>query len=183
MPRVPGVPWKFDADLQRRFLLHFEQFGLFYQAAEAAGVCGQTVRKCIQEDEEFAERVEEARGKYRDRVEEEVRRRAMEGVLRHVTTGKGLIYIESDTEFETIQTSSGPVQRPKMVPLMERVYSDNLLLALARKHDPGFRDKQSVDVNHSGGVLLIPSGKSVEDWEAENARPAIPVQATVVKAE
>lgn len=172
----------FDEDARRRFLNFYAEFGMFYKAAAAAGVSGQCVYDHLKEDEEFAAEYEEAKGRFRDRVEEEITRRAMEGVDEYVTCGKGLVYVESETEFETVMTEDGPKQRPKMVPLKQRRFSDTLLMFHARRHIPEYRDKQQIDVNHTGGVLVVPAGKSVEEWEAENQRPpAIEGQARVLK--
>jgi hypothetical protein len=137
------------------------------------------VRTHLKEDEDFAAQFEEAKGKFRDRIETEITRRAIEGVNEYVTTSKGLIMVESDTEMEHYQdASTGEVKsRPKLVPLMQRRYSDSLLMFHAKRHIPEYREKSQVDVNHSGGVLLVPAGQSLEQWEKENARPA-PIDVT-----
>ena len=36
-----------------------------------------------------------------------------------------------------------------------------------KKHDSGYREKQELNVNHGGGVLVAPAEMgSIDDWEA-----------------
>ena len=164
---------KFDADAKRRFLLFYEEFGLMGQGAAAAGVCYVTVRKHLEDDEQFATQFENARQRYRDKIEAEVHRRAIEGVQRYLTCGKGLVYGPSETEFEEVQRPDGTTARvPKMVALKETVYSDHLLLAMARRHIDEYKDRGTVNHQVTGGVLLLPAGQTADEWKrANNAQP------------
>ena len=49
----------------------------------------------------------------------------------------------------------------------ERVYSDSLLLALAKAHNPKYRDHLSVDANVKAGVLVVQTSLNPDDWEKE----------------
>jgi len=49
----------------------------------------------------------------------------------------------------------------------ERVYSDTLLLALAKAHNPKYRDHLSVDANVKAGVLVVQTSLNPDDWEKE----------------
>jgi len=48
-------------------------------------------------------------------------------------------------------------------------YSDTLLLALAKAHDPKYRDKLSIDANVKAGVLVVQTSLNPDDWEKEYA--------------
>jgi hypothetical protein len=47
----------------------------------------------------------------------------------------------------------------------ERHYSDSLLLALAKAHDPAFREHLSVDANVAAGVLVVQASLDPDEWE------------------
>jgi hypothetical protein len=49
----------------------------------------------------------------------------------------------------------------------ERVYSDTLLLALAKAHNPKYRDHLSVDANVKAGVLVVQTSLNPDEWEKE----------------
>lgn len=49
----------------------------------------------------------------------------------------------------------------------ERIYSDTLLLALAKAHNPKYRDHLSVDANVKAGVLVVQTSLNPDDWEKE----------------
>ena len=77
---------------------------------------------------------------YLDVLQAEMHRRAVHGVLEPVIGGKDREII-------------GAVRK----------YSDNLLMALARKADPaGFGNKIEADVKVSGGVVVIPASIPIE---------------------
>jgi hypothetical protein len=146
---------KFDKDRQEIFLRFYAETGQHYASAAAAGVCGLTVYTHVKRDEDFKERYEEAKGAFRDKLQAEVYRRAVIGVSRYVVQKGGVV-----------RDPHNPA-----LPLVEQHYSDNLLLELARRHDPEFRPKQQVEVTHTGGVLLIPAGQTTEQWkESQKAR-------------
>jgi hypothetical protein len=143
---------KFDADRKQRFLAFFEQHGLFYQAAAAAGVSGQCVRDHLKADADFKAAFDEAEGAFKDRVEQEVQRRAVEGYDEYVTCKDGLVKDEQGN------------------PVMQRRYSDKLLeLFIKRLRPEAFRENRAaqVAVNVNTGVLLIPAGQTAEQWQAQ----------------
>lgn len=49
----------------------------------------------------------------------------------------------------------------------ERVYSDTLLLALAKAHNPKYREHLSVDANVKAGVLVVQTSLNPDEWENE----------------
>jgi len=160
--------YKFDDDARKRFLAFYEQHGLLYQAALAAGVCAQTVKNHLKDDEAFSAQFDEVKGRFRDRVEEEIHRRAIEGYDEYVTCGKGVV-----------MDPNVPEGQPARI-LTQRRFSDRLLEFHAKRHIPEYRDKSTVDVNVTGGVLLIPAGMSAEEWKLKHGnnqgrQPAIDV--------
>ena len=131
---------KFDADAKERFLEHYRETGALYKSAEYAGVTSTTVYDHRGTDDAFAQAMDEAKGMYRDAVSTEVRRRAIEG-------WEEAVY-----------------QRGEKVGTI-RKYSDRMLELEAKRHEPEYRDKQQVDVNHTGGVLVVGStSQSDAEW-------------------
>lgn len=170
--KLPARQTKFDADAKRRFLLFYEEFGLMGQGAAAAGVCYNTVMDHLEKDEQFAFDFSNSRQRYRDKIEAEVHRRAIEGVERLLTCGKGLIWGPSPTETEEIEVNGVRKVVPKQVPMTERVYSDQLLTLLARRHIDEYKDRGTLNHQVAGGVLLLPAGQTAEEWKAaNNAQP------------
>lgn len=114
-----------------KYAAKLAELGRPADAAAIVGVGMSTVNRHIREDEAFAELVAEAREQFAASVEAEIKRRAMEGVDEPVFNRGEVV---------------GHVTR----------FSDRLLLALAKKHDPGFRDYVKVDqnTNVSGGVAV-----------------------------
>lgn len=61
-------------------------------------------------------------------------------------------------------------------------YPIQLILAELKKVDPEYRDKQSIDLNHNnGGVLVVPFEQDMESWleeideENEQLEPPSPI--------
>ena len=127
-----GAHKKFDDDAKRRFLAHYRENGRLTDAAIASGVIYKTARRHIVNDPAFAEEVEDAKMAYRDRISAEVFRRGVEGWDEPV------------------------YQRGERVGYVRR-YSDRMLEIHAKRFEPEYRDKQQVDMNHSGGVLVVGS--------------------------
>ena len=140
-----------NAEAKRVFLRLFEQYGQKALAAEGAGVTLRQVATQLKEDAAFAERVEAALERFRDRLEVEAHRRATEGVEEPV------------------------YQRGALVGTVTR-YSDSLLLALLRRHRKvEYSDKAELDVTMKGGVLVTPGpATSAEDWAAAHAGAGAP---------
>lgn len=175
--RDADEPYKFDEQARGIYLAHLAEFGLHYQAAQAAGVSGQTVYDHMKKDGAFSEAREEAKGFYRDFVEHEVRRRAIEGCVEYyvqggqvvqipVTDEDGNVYPLRDAETGEILNDAAGRPMLKMQPLIKRVYSDKLIEMLAKRHIPEFRERHQVDMNVTTGVLRVEQAVSREDWEA-----------------
>lgn len=141
------------------FLEHVAKTGRRYEAALVAGVSYETVRRHRKANDFFAEAWETAVAIHRDGIDREIARRGIEGVDEPVwQKGEFMGYV--------------------------RKYSDSLLLAHAKKHDPAYRDKAQVDHNVSGGVLVVGmQAASTNDWmQRFQDKGAIPVDAEVTDA-
>lgn len=124
------------------FLDVYRKWGRMGEAAAAVGVSTQTVRKAIHEDEEFAEAILEAEEEYRTKLIAHHQNLVFNGTVKKSYDRNGRLVSE------------------------ETVYPIRLIELELKKHDPGYREKQEVSVNHSGGVLVAPAEVgSIEDWE------------------
>lgn len=135
----------FDIDRQTRFCEEFAKHGRKKQAAMVAGVCLSTIQRYLSADPIFKDMVAEAMATYRDHVAEEVYRRGITGIDKAIIGGQF---------------------RDEIIGY-ERVYSDRLLELEAKRVDPGYRDKGSIDIAvKEGGVLVIGNNQgSIEEWE------------------
>ena len=109
---------------------------------------------------EFAEMMAEAQMEYRDKIAAEVYRRAVEGWDVPIVGG----------------------QFKDQVVAHERKFSDRLLEMEAKRVDPGYREKQTVNVGQQGGVIVISaSPANKEDWR--DSYNATPIDVTPTKDE
>lgn len=134
---------KFDNDFAKgRFLEQYAKWGRIGEAAAAAGVSTQTVRKAMEDDEEFAEALMIAEEAYREKL-----------IAHH----QDLVF--NGTEKIQYDKEGRVVGREQIFPI-------RLIELELKKHDKGYRDKQEVDITHKGGVMIAPAEmKTVDDWE------------------
>lgn len=139
---------KFDNDFAKgRFLEQYARWGRIGEAAAAAGVSTQTVRKAMEDDEEFAEAVMIAEEAYREKL-----------IAHH----QDLVF--NGTEKITYNKEGAIVGT-------EKIYPIRLIELELKKHDKGYRDKQEVDITHKGGVLIAPAEmNTIDDWEKRFAQ-------------
>lgn len=133
---------KMDIDRKIRALEAYAQFGTYATAAKAAGVCPQTIKNHMKTDLDFEEGMKIAEGEFRDKLEREAYRRAVEGVDEPVFSQK-------------LGTQIGVIRR----------YSDGLLQFIMKKWMPEYREKVQADVNISGGVLVLAESRAVSEEE------------------
>lgn len=146
-PPISRQGWKFDEDAQERFFRNYLETGLIHVSCRAAGVSEECFRQYrLNNYNGFADRFREIDGLFRDSIEAEIRRRAIQGIDEPIIGGK---------------------DRDEVVITVKR-YSDKLLEMYAKRHIPEYRERQQLDVNVSGGVVVVPSGTgTVEDWDKE----------------
>ena len=145
---------KFTDDLKKRYVLLLSQYGIKYKCAKGVGVSPVTTRLHEREDEEFAEACEFALDIFRASLEETVIDRAVHGWDEPVFSQK-------------LGTQIGVIKK----------FDNRLLELLVKRHIPAFREKQQVDINITGGVLVAPSGpQKAEDWEKKHRGDIIDVE-------
>lgn len=138
---------KFDDEAKGIFLDEYRKWGRMGDAAHAAGVTTATVRKHIEEDEDFAHALLMAEDEYKDKL-----------IAHH----QDLVF--NGTMKESYDRNGNLVSREQIFPI-------RLIELELKKHDSAYRDKQELSVNHSGGVLLAPAEMgSIDDWEKRFAQ-------------
>ena len=149
MDEIPQDPYKFDQDARTRFLDVIRETGRIYHAAKAAGVSTSYIYDRRKIDDEFETQFNEALGEYRDLVEQEVHRRAIEGVIEHkYHQGLPVLDYELDEQGQIILDEN---DRPKIKgQAFVRRFSDSLLTIHARRHIPEYNEKSKVDLKVTG---------------------------------
>jgi hypothetical protein len=137
---------QFDDLNKLLFLKEIAKTGQFMAATQSCGVSSSTVRKHLKDDPEFNEAYMDARETYKDIVISVAQKLALEGIDEPMIGGRN---------------------RDEVV-AYKKVYATNILAMEMKRVDPGYKDKSQVDLNVRSGVLLLPEGKSMEDWEKEN---------------
>ncbi len=120
---------RLSRERQQRFLAALADAGDVSAAATAAGVSKARVDEIRKLDAEFSTEWETAQRIWADKLEQEARRRAVEGV-REPLVSDGKIVRDDDGQ-----------------PIVVRRYSDGLLLAFLRTHRPEtFHDYKMVEI-------------------------------------
>jgi hypothetical protein len=105
------------------------------------------VRLHRESDEAFAAAELQANEDHKDLIEAEIKRRAMDGIV------KPFFY-------QGERVDDGKI----------REFSDVLLLAYAKRHIAAYRDRATIDHNVTGGVLVIGGGENdAENWAGATA--------------
>lgn len=145
---VPSAPWSSTAPVERyiAFLSALSQHGSKRRAMEQAGVSREQVDRLREADPAFSAAFDAAVEEAADRLEQEARRRAVEGVDRPVYQGG--VHV-------------GDV----------REYSDRLLEVMLKARVGGYADKPAqVDARSATLVIgagpALPQGEGLADWLA-----------------
>lgn len=137
---------KFD---ERRKKIYFDTLaatGRVFESCDAAGVSYDTIQVHRRQDPTFKEREAEAKERFVEKLEQAAQVRAVDGVDRYVV-------------------SKGKVVYHKGQPLIEKHYSDTLLVTALKAAKPEkYRENIKVDGEVKGGVLVVPAGVSVDEW-------------------
>ena len=141
----------FDDAVKHTFIEAVRRTGLVAKSAKAAGTNSRRIKTECEQDKEFEQELQESLVIYAETVQEELHRRAVDGV-------------EEDVYFQ------GAVCGTKIN------YSDALLTTLVKAKSPEFREKLSVDTTIHGGVLLtLPQAPNPTAWiEAANTPAQLP---------
>lgn len=138
---------KFGDTEKAQFIELLSRYGVKTKCAKAVGVCPYTINIHAKKDPDFADACELALEVFRDSIEETIIDRAIHG-------------------WEEPVVSAGKVVTKV------RKFDNRLLELLAKRHITAYRDKQQLDVNVSGGVLVAPAPpQSQEDWQQQFSAP------------
>lgn len=154
---------------QGAFLAAFAECGNLTRAAKSAKIERDMHYRWLKDDPDYPALFDEARVKAADLLEEEARRRAVEGVFEPTTHKGEFVYpfkyvdvpdIDEKTGAQKTDPETGAVLwRTKRVyskvPYGVRKYSDRLLEFLIKGHKPErFREKSSVELTGAGGGAI-----------------------------
>lgn len=128
-----------------QFLDNLRKTGLWYESAESCGLSYATIHRLKKQDEEFKEWCDDAMLSYRESLERECHRRAIEGWDEPVFSQK-------------LGTVIGVIRK----------FDPRLLELMLKRHIPEYREKFEGEIKVSGGVLVAPvSVSSPQDWESK----------------
>lgn len=164
LTKVQNHRLKFDTIQKGIFLEILQNTGLKGVAAEAAETTTETVRRHLKNDPDFKEAYDAAWSMYTDSIRHEVQRRGAKGVLRP-------LYHSGRRQLDVVADEDGNAKRDKngdviLVPASILEFSDRLLELEAKRVDPEYRDKATVDMTNIGGVIVAPADMTPEEWVA-----------------
>ena len=137
---------RLDEITLQRYLHEVSRTGQLVASAYRVGVSYDSTLRA-RENPDYQKAVNEALDRYRDVIDAEIRRRGIEG-------------------------SQEPVFYQGRIVGWVLKFSDALLIAHAKAHDPRYRDRSEIDVTHKGGVMAVPLTPSAPDWERRFSEPA-----------
>lgn len=141
-----------DEDWAPRFLANLARRGNILRACEASKVGRTTYYKRRDGDSEFHAQVIEAFKVATDRLEDEARRRAEDGLSRPVLFKGKIVYVWTDAAGNYVGPKTKGASRR---PLLEHEYSDTLLIFLLKAHRPRkFRERHHVEHTGKGGKAI-----------------------------
>lgn len=140
---VRSVAEKYDEEVRDRIAGEYAKHGRIGAASRAGNVTTSTVKRWLQERQDFAVAMAEANEAYRDKLIEHHQNLVFNGTVKETYDRQGRLVGK------------------------ETIYPIRLIELELKKHDEGYRDKREVDMNVRGGVMIAPAEtKSVDDWEA-----------------
>ncbi len=146
---------RFTPELKEKFLEKLATCGLIAKSAWAVGASWRTIEVHRKKYPEFKLAFEQAMALYRDRIEQAVHDRAIDGIA------EPIVY-------------QGMIQEKDGKPVTVTKYDNKLLLAHAARHIPEYREKQDIDLNVRGGVLVVGAKMTTEEWEAQSGQARLP---------
>ncbi len=130
------------------FLESFRECGGIARAADLVGVHRATVFKWRRDDPKFAAAFADAQVEAAHNLEDEARRRAIEGSRRY-----------------RFKADGSPLLHPETgLPYFEEVYSDALLMLLLKAHSPKFRAVETT-INAGAATVAVYLPENQRDGE------------------
>jgi hypothetical protein len=134
---------KFDDKRKAIYLNVLRKTGLRHRSAQAAGVTMQTVNNHLASDEHFKIARDEALAEYADIIQQHAFKISVKGVKKPLLGGKDKDEIVA----------------------YEEVYATNILAMEMKRTNPDYKDRQEIDLNHTGGsVLVAPADMTPAEW-------------------
>jgi len=141
--QVRAAYGRVDVKSITKYLESLALIGVKVKSAYTANLSMSSIQSLRKMDPEFVEEEERALQMYiADVIDEPIRRFGLEGVHR--------MAVDKNGEVHELELQIQP----------------QLALAYARKFDKAYRDKQEIDVNHSGGVVIVKAEVPALDLEA-----------------
>lgn len=148
---------------QELILVTLGKCGSVKQACNVAGVDRKTFYNWKKSSKTFAEAVEEADKEANDTIDDEIVRRAIEGIEEPLVSMGNVVYDEElvlDASGEPELDSRGRQKTKRGARIVHRKYSDGLLLALAKSRMKKYRDREDLDLlseinKRTGGEIPI----------------------------
>lgn len=125
------------------FLAAYAECGTVTRAAEMAGLRRKTHNDWLAKDPDYVQQFAEAQEQATDRLEQEARRRAVDGLLRMKFYKGNPIMVPSDPKDPNSE----------LIPYVEHEYSDMLITVLLNANNPA-KFRRNVDVT-SGGKPVV----------------------------
>lgn len=147
---------KFDDEQKEIYLRELAEHGRKGDASKAAGVSLQCTRNHIKNDPDFAEAALQAEEQYRDKIVGHAGKLLYEGI-----------------EVKRYNKDGDLIEE-------RRDYPIRLIELELKRVEPGYRDKQTIDVNSGGGVLVAPADMTPAEWIAQ--QEALNAQRTAAEA-
>lgn len=132
-------PTTFGEEELEAFLEALAETGRMMESVDRAGLRYMSLRKYLVSHPEFRERLEDAKARYREKIERTIEGRGIDGW-------------------------NEPVFHQGSICGYVHKFSDRMLELHAKRHIPEYRDKISVDAEVRGGVLVIPSAGGADEW-------------------
>jgi hypothetical protein len=132
---------KFDDQAKERYLQELARTGRRWAAEDAAGVARSTVDEHKKNDPDFGAACEEAAEAYATRGIMKIETEALDGQeVQRFDPETGTL-VQTEVKFET-----------------------RLREMFLKRHDPGYRDKSSLELTGKVGVVVVPAVSSMADW-------------------
>lgn len=162
MPATDGnkLALKMDDRRKKRFLEKFRELGFARKACAAVNIGPSAMYAAARSDPEFKAAFNEVKEEWDELIEQEIHRRAVDGVPKPVVQGGKIVMVDQEAADGTIT----------QVPLVLHEYSDRLLEFWARARMPErFGTKVKLDANINTGVMVVEDVLELGSFETEMA--------------
>lgn len=160
---------------QQRFLDALSECKSIKEACRVSNISRSTVYRWRDSNKRFKKLFDQANEEANDAIDDEIRRRGLEGYQEPLTSMGKLVYREEVLRDNNGKPMLDKHDKPIMVPVepvMTTKYSDPLLLALAKSRMKKYRERVDLDLleqidANTGGSLTIPTRDLTTDELAQ----------------